>query len=181
MFNNVNVLNLSLFFKIKKVLNVRSLNKFSDINHVITKKLCHFFRVYKKEFSFFELNNFMIFFNFVDINLYLFSHVEITCFDFLHLKQRFYFERIYVSLLINRSTAFDEKLNKRNLLSKKNFRKNDKNAKIMTNKIKTSKNIANRFHFCWFIRLTTHFVLSIWKSLSKWLWRSTLRVRAFNT
>ena len=76
------------------------------------------------------MNNFTIFFNFVEINLSSLLHVDVICLNFSHLKQRFYFEKIKVSLLNNWSTAFDDKLKKRSLLLKKVFRENETNTKI---------------------------------------------------
>ena len=98
------------------------------------KELFRFFRIYEIFYLFFKSNNFTISFKFVDIDLSSLFHVDVICLNFLHLKQRFDLKRINAFLLINRKAAFDEKLNKFDLFSKKIFRENEIDIKIFEKK-----------------------------------------------
>ena len=81
------------------------------------------------------------------MNLNFSSHADVMCLNSLHLKQRSCFEKICVFLLINRNVAaFENELNKRDLFSKKVFRKNTTDAKTdakaVLEKLMTSKDFA---------------------------------------
>ena len=67
-------------------------------------------------------------------------HVDVICSNFLYLKQRFGLKKINAFLLINRNVVFDEKLNKRDLFSKKVFGKNEIDTKIFEKKNDVWKN-----------------------------------------
>ena len=140
MFNKTTYFIFIFFFNLQLMSNVFSLNKSFDKNDVDTNRfLSVYFLVEEKEFSFFESNNFTIFFKFVDIDLNSFLHVDVICSNYIHLKQRFCLERISVSLLINQNVVFDEKLNKLDLLSRKNLRENETNTKVFEKKMRFEK------------------------------------------
>ena len=119
--------------------NVFSLNRFLERNDVDINQFSSSFFASMKKILIFRIEQFHNFFQIRRHRFKLIFARRCSMFKFFIFETTSLFKKINAFSLINRNVVFDEELNKRDLLSKKIFRKNEIDTKVFKKKITFKK------------------------------------------